>query len=233
MSALKQLFDLQEIDLRLIALEQSLSGVKAKLAGAPAIATVKAKLAKVNMALDERLAKRRTLEREGQDAKTKLAAVESKLFSGSVTKQKEAEALQQEHEFLKGQQSANEDALLNTMVAVDEAQALKEKFTAELQKLEAERAAETKELQAEKVRLEQELAEAAAERAEAAKAVPQMDMARYESIRKSRGGQGIAKVVGGTCQACRVKLPSGELQKAKAGAALVQCNSCRRILYVP
>jgi predicted nucleic acid-binding Zn-ribbon protein len=36
----------------------------------------------------------------------------------------------------------------------------------------------------------------------------------------------------GLCRGCGVTLPSGDVQRARAGQELVRCNSCGRILYV-
>ena len=56
----------------------------------------------------------------------------------------------------------------------------------------------------------------------------------YETLRQSRGGIGIAEVdrARGICQACRIMIPVNDLQKVRSSVGIVQCNSCRRILYV-
>ena len=68
-----------------------------------------------------------------------------------------------------------------------------------------------------------------------AKAVPLPPdaLARYESLRRTRGGRAIAEVKGGTCQTCRVSLTTATLQRARAGSGFVPCSNCGRILYVP
>ena len=54
----------------------------------------------------------------------------------------------------------------------------------------------------------------------------------YEKLKKNKSGQAVSKLEGRLCGVCRVELPVKELQDAKAGVRLVQCNSCRRIIYV-
>jgi predicted nucleic acid-binding Zn-ribbon protein len=42
----------------------------------------------------------------------------------------------------------------------------------------------------------------------------------------------VAVVERGLCQGCRISLPMSVVQKARAGAGLVKCVSCERILLV-
>ncbi|MBM3948522.1 MAG: hypothetical protein FJ312_04635 [SAR202 cluster bacterium] len=232
MTAIKSLYELQEVDLRLAAVEKSLVDVRAKLADNSAVNAVKARLARVQEALDASSVQRRTLEREAEDFREKLKRMDAKLYSGTVTNPRESEAIQKEKVFTLGQQQENDNRLLEVMVAIEEAQANKGKLTEELVRLQTEREASIVDLKAEEEELAREAAELTQERAEKSEDIPPVEMARYESLRKSRGGQAIAKVVGGVCQGCRVALPSGELQRVKSGQGTVQCNSCRRLLFV-
>ena len=232
MTSLKQLYELQETDLEILGLEHSLAEVREKLGDSSAITKAKTRLARIDKAMEETSSQRRSLEREGQGLNEKLTAVESKLFSGGVTREKELAALQQEQNFLKEQQSQNEDKLLEVMVALDDGKVMRDKQALELERLESDKVTESSDLQAEEKELVEQIATLSKERADVIKAVPQVDLARYDSIRKSKGGQAVAKVVGGVCQACRVRLPSGEVQRAKSSPSLMLCSSCRRIMYV-
>jgi predicted nucleic acid-binding Zn-ribbon protein len=231
-TAIKSLYELQEVDMRLAATEKSLAEVRARLADNSAVDTARNRLARVQTALDQHSAHRRALEREAEVFNDKLKGLDAKLYGGTVTNPRELEALEKEKAFTKGQQKENDNQLLEAMVALEEGQADKEKLTGDLVRLQAERAASMVELKAEEEGLAGELAELGQERTAKSADIPPVDMARYESLRKSRGGQAIAKVVGGVCQGCRVALPSGELQRVKSGQGVIQCSSCRRLLFV-
>ena len=60
--------------------------------------------------------------------------------------------------------------------------------------------------------------------------VAPVELTRYEGLRRSKGGQAVAQVVRGLCQACRMSLPSQHLQRVRNGREMVLCNSCGRIL---
>lgn len=232
MTAIKSLYELQEVDLRLAAVEKSLADVRARLADNSAVSTAQARLARVQAALDESAAQRRALEREAEAFKEKLKGMDAKLYGGTVTNPREMEAMEKEKAFTHDQHQENDNRLLEVMVAMEEAQADKDKLTVELVRLQTERAVSIADLTAEEEGLTRQAAELGLERASRSADIPQVEMARYESLRKSRGGQAISKVMGGVCQGCRVALPSGELQRVKSGQGVVQCNSCRRLLFV-
>ncbi|MCL0029284.1 C4-type zinc ribbon domain-containing protein, partial [Dehalococcoidia bacterium] len=62
--------------------------------------------------------------------------------------------------------------------------------------------------------------------------VPPQTIAVYDNIRKVRGGHAVALVERGMCQACRISLPSTELQQARISQNIVRCDSCGRILVM-
>ena len=232
MTVLKQLYELQEIDLEILSVEHSLPAIQKRLSESPAITKLEARLGLMENALKEASGQRRNLEREAQELREKLSSIESKLFSGGVTRERELEALQQEQNFIKRQLSEYEDKLLEVMMAVDNGTATRDKLASELVKLKSERELETASLHAEQTELHRKIKELSKDRTEVAANITQTNLAQYDSIRKKRGGQPVAKVVGGICQGCRVRLPSGEAQRAKSSGDLVRCSSCRRILYV-
>jgi predicted nucleic acid-binding Zn-ribbon protein len=50
---------------------------------------------------------------------------------------------------------------------------------------------------------------------------PGLDM--YETMRRSKGDEPIARVEQGMCKGCRINLPTNTLQKARTGQELVYC----------
>ena len=55
----------------------------------------------------------------------------------------------------------------------------------------------------------------------------------YMNLRSGNvGGAVVAKVERGSCQGCRITLPTRVLQLARTSSGTVQCPSCNRILYV-
>lgn len=55
----------------------------------------------------------------------------------------------------------------------------------------------------------------------------------YERIFEARGGMGVVAVEGNTCTGCYTSVPPNLLVKVQAGSAVIQCDACQRILYLP
>ena len=68
------------------------------------------------------------------------------------------------------------------------------------------------------------------DRTSLAAVVEPMELSRYEGLRRSKGGQAVSRVMRGLCQACRMSLPSQQLQRVRNGRQVVLCNNCGRIL---
>jgi predicted nucleic acid-binding Zn-ribbon protein len=71
-----------------------------------------------------------------------------------------------------------------------------------------------------------------ATRDEFAATVPPALASRYDAIRK-RGGLAIVALVNNTCSGCRMKLTPNKVNDIKKAKAMIVCDSCSRILYVP
>jgi hypothetical protein len=64
-----------------------------------------------------------------------------------------------------------------------------------------------------------------------ARVAPEL-VASYERLRAKLGGIGAARLVGGACSGCHLKLPAGELHRLRHAApdSVVYCDQCGRIL---
>ena len=72
-----------------------------------------------------------------------------------------------------------------------------------------------------------------ARRVELATKVEPALLARYENIRKRRGGIAVAQVVGGTCRGCNRQVPPQMAIVLVRANSIENCPSCNRIIYVP
>ena len=232
MYALKQLYELQELDLKHVALETSLAEVSAKLADDSALSSTREVVARTDADLEEVSSRRRASERTIAQLQEALEKVESRLYSGAITNPRELSAAEEEREFIVRQQREEEDKLLDLMVEAEDLQSALAESREKLARLEADTPAEKARLLEEKERLTNELATLGLARDEA---IPQMEarsLSIYESLRKSKNGYAVAKVERGMCQGCRLTLSTMELQRARGSQGIVQCSSCSRILYV-
>lgn len=198
-----------------------------------ALAALEAKASEVAGARDAVARRQQAAEDEIALLGEKIAAVDARLYSGTVTAPRELQAMQADIEALKRQQSALEDTVLEAMEERDP-------LDAELRRLDAERAA----LDAEAVGFRAELAEAEAAieaeiaveqaaRDEAAAAVPPALLAQYERLRATLGGVAVARLdPSGRCGGCHLTLPAAEFARIKRepADAVVLCDQCGRML---
>ncbi len=234
MIAIRQLHDLQEIDLSIAERDASLAEVRAKLADDSGIESTRQRIARLEAKLADLELKRRAAERAIAELQENLKRIEARLYGGAVTNPRELEAAEEERAFRTSQQRDQEDVLLDVMVETDDAEALLSELQGALERMEAARPQEVAELTRSEEKLASELAVLHEERDRSAPEIPPDLYAMYESLRRSKNGHAIARVERGMCQGCRLSLSTMELQRARASSAgVVQCSSCRRILYVP
>lgn len=228
----RKLYELQELDWKISAADSSLAEVRDGLADESAVLAVRERIDGISKQLGERTGRRAEVEAALSMVADQLGSVEAKVYGGSVTSERQYEAFDEERKFLRHRQAEGEEELLQLMVDMDELQPALAEAERGLEALEADRGAERERLLVEERRLVGELAALGAERKLRTPGVPAHELSLYETLKAARGGHAVAKLERGMCQGCRISLPAGELQRARNAAGPVQCDSCRRILYV-
>ena len=69
------------------------------------------------------------------------------------------------------------------------------------------------------------------EREAVAATVERSMLARYERIRKQRGGLAVVPVVGMTCKGCQRNIPPQMANDLRTGNELLTCPNCHRFIY--
>jgi predicted nucleic acid-binding Zn-ribbon protein len=181
---------------------------------------------------DRVLADERKLDDEARSIGAHADDADKRLYSGTLASPRELQALQADIEMLRKQRSQIEDRELEVMEtrealdgrlsSLDERAA---QLGAEIVRLQASIAASEQEIDA-------ELAEEDAAWNAAAASVPEALMADYQRRRAQNRGAGAARLVGTTCGACHLSIPSTEAEQIRraAGAAVAYCDNCGAIL---
>ena len=232
MAIAAELYALQEIDSAIDSAQATLAAVEEQLGETEELVAARAAIEEHREALRSLRDSQKDIEWQVDDARSHLAAVERKLYGGTVRNPKELAGLNDDANMLKGQFRRREDELLNHMVRVEEQEATLRQAEAALRELEERWRAEQADLLSEKERLEAELAELEGQRQEQSRRIDGRVLGLYGLLRDRRQGRAVAKVERGMCQGCRISLPMSVLQKARSGFDVVQCVSCERILYV-
>lgn len=231
--------------LRLLDL-QALDTVLGQLAhrrrGVPQIAELAALGARAGELRDHEVAVRTAvsdLEREMAKAEADVAQVRERitrdqalLDAGSVASARQLEDLQHEIGNLARRVSALEDAELEVMEKLEDAQARAVAASAAVAELADATLVAERARDAAFADIDAEVARVNGERARVAPEIPADLLKLYDRIRGDSGGIGAAPLHRGRCQGCQLTLTPADLGRIRAEPAdeVVRCEECRRIL---
>lgn len=233
MSTAESLHRLQTLDLRVDGLRQALRAAEHQLGETPELQAARTAVAERSRALHEAEVRQRDLELGLAQTESQLKDVENKLYSGRVTNPKELQGWQRDALQLRERKSRYEDQLLSVMDEIEAGRVALRDAERRLAAVEEAWQHAQADLHEQIARLKRELADAERERAAHAATIAESHRALYERLRRERGGRAVARVEQSTCQGCRLALPAALVQRARAGAELVSCTSCGRILWAP
>jgi uncharacterized protein len=202
-----------------------------------------AELGETRSALASRLAVQRTevddLTGEIEKAESDVALVrtrrvrdQQRLDTGAVASAKDLEGLQREVVSLDRRIAALEDAELEVMERLEQAQAEQLRLDKELAVIDAEMATVATRRDAELRTIATEVAELTDERQRAVQLLPPDLMALYERVRAQHGGVGVGALRQRRCEACRLELNAADLRElaAMADDEVLRCPECDRLL---
>lgn len=226
-----KLFRLQQVDSQLDEVQGRLAEIEKILGEDQVINEAKqaAEQAKTAMQLAQQAV--RNSEEEVKAQQQHVEQNQATAYGGKVTNPKELQDLQKEAEVLTRRLNELENAELERMMALEDAQGLSQKAEENLESVLAQRGIEHRTLGGEQSKLAAEDARLQGERATATKGIAAEDLDLYQSVRTSKGGLAIAKVQNKTCSACGAELSASLAQAARSPDELVRCSSCKRILY--
>ena len=229
--------DLQRL-IKLQQLESTIADAKATIASHPQrLADADARLNDSKHAVDAAKAQlkdnqeaRRNLEKDVAVYQGRLTKFKDQL--SLVKTNKEYQAMQHEIATAQSDLGGVEEKVLELMLEADT-------ITADVKRTEAALATRQKEIDKEKKELTEELAsvdtslKAASEaRAELVKDLDARLMAIFEQVARVRKGVAISTATrDGLCAACHVRLRPFVFQQIRQNDAIIQCESCHRILY--
>ena len=229
--------DLQRL-IKLQQLESTLADARATIAAHPQrLADADARLNESKQAVET--AKGRL--KENQEARRNLEK-DVAVYQGRLTKfkdqlslvktNKEYQAMQHEIATAQSDLGGVEEKVLELMLEADT-------ITADVKRTEAALTTRQKEIDKEKKELTEELAsvetslkEASEARAELVKDLDARLLAIFAQVARVRKGVAISTATrDGLCAACHVRLRPFVFQQVRQNDAIIQCESCHRILY--
>ncbi|MGE0593720.1 MAG: zinc ribbon domain-containing protein [Vicinamibacterales bacterium] len=173
---------------------------------------------------------RRGLEKEAAVFQGRLSKYREQL--PSVKTNREYQAMQKEIEVAEQELGSVEEKVLESMVEADG-------LAADVKAAESALAAERQDLEREKAALQEEFSRTTATLEAALRAradlIPGMSataVALFEQVARVRKGIAVSEATrDGLCTECHVRLRPQVFQQVRQNDGIVQCDSCRRILY--
>lgn len=230
MSQPAALYRLQEVELRILRLQQRLRQITELLANDEAIQQAQAQVADAQNQLNPLKSRLRSLEHEIQQNENKTCTTDQLLYSGSVKNPKEMQDMQQEIEALQRWHSELETTMLETMVAAEEAEAVLAEANANLAAVVASRGDEHRHLLEEQAQLEPQVAELKQQRQQVLREITPENLKIYTTMKPRKNQQPVALMQGNTCSICGVAQTVAIEQEVRRGVKLINCSNCERIL---
>jgi hypothetical protein len=172
----------------------------------------------------------RNVELEMQGNVQKAKSAENRMYSGKVQNPKELQDLQNEVASLTRRNDQLETRVLEAMMAIEAAEDDLQQKQNRLQQVTAGLEAQHGDLLAEKQRIEGDIEALNARREKALAAVTAENLRLYNTMRKRKGNQPIARLSGDSCATCGIQQTSAVVQEVRKRESLVECINCGRIL---
>ena len=229
---LKQLIRLQAIDL-------SIQEIRTRIELFPSISgALDAKLRSAQSALEsaknrnrDNQANRKKLEGDVIAAEAKISKYRDQMMA--VKTNEEYKAFQKEIEHAQTAIRGVEDSILALMMEAESSQ--HDIRTAEARVKEDQQLVnrERGELEAEHQRDVSAMESCLTERRDIQAQIASDLLARYERVRKFRGGVGISVARDYVCEVCQVRIRPQVFQEIRKNDQIIACDACQRILYNP
>ncbi len=230
MNPVSILWHLQTLDHEIADKTKRAHQVNAALASDPTAVAAQTALDAEQKKLEalQRAMRDRELEAQGLDQKIK--ELNEQVYSGRITNPKELDGYAKDLEMHRRNRSALDDKLLELMEAIDQAQKRVNEKSNALKQTQAKRAGDLEHLTREQHVLATRLAELEVER-EKTRAALSADLLRtYDQLYRTKAGRAVTQLKHSACGACGMSVPTGLMNRLRAGEEIVFCSSCGRIL---
>lgn len=230
-AALDALWAVQRVDARLLDARARLAALDdgSELRAQADAARAAAK--EVGAALHQAQAAQRDRELQLQTVEAKQKKAHGDLYGGRVSNPKELASLEEELAVFAKSRDHLEDQIL---ALFDQVEALRQRDAdarSSLAGLDADLAARAAEFENARDRITAEVERLERERAERAVAVEPRLLRKYEGIAAQEGGIGMVAVLGAFCGGCGNEVPARFVSRVREGQ-VVTCERCHRILYL-
>ncbi|CUR56325.1 conserved hypothetical protein [metagenome] len=229
-----KLLDVAELDSRAAQLRHQ----RAHLPELAEIASLEAERTEITdqvrdarIVVDDLTVEQAKADREVEQVKARRERDRTRMDSGQITQPKDLERMQHELVSLERRITTLEDAELEVMEALEQAQQVLDALAIRADDIDAKLAELVTARDEKRVGIDASLDEVTAARGPATEGMPEDLMALYERLREQKG-IGAALLRARQCGGCNMTLDASELSRIKAAPAdeVIRCEECQRIL---
>ncbi|WP_246209982.1 zinc ribbon domain-containing protein [Nocardioides piscis] len=190
------------------------------------------RLRDARIVVDDLTVEQKKADADVEQVKARRTRDRERMDQGLITNPKDLERMQHELQSLERRITALEDAELEVMEQLEDAQRTADTLAAQLAETDAQVAELAAARDARWVEIDAALAEVSAARAPAVEGIPDDLLALYERLRAQKGGVGAAALRARRCSGCQLTIDPAELSviRAKSEDEVVRCEECQRIL---
>lgn len=227
---LERLIALQTIDSSIRDAEHRLADEPARVQALDGrLTSARDTIAQAKDALAQNQAARREIEKDLALHQGRLSKYRDQ--AAAVKTNQEYHAIQHEVAFAQNEIKGHEDRMLERMMEADELTGALKAAEASLAVAQKEVEAEKKTIAAQHGELQAALEGLRAERASLVSSLSADALRVFDMVSKRRNGVAMAEAREGICTICHVRLRPQVFNTVLRNEAIVQCDSCQRILY--
>jgi predicted nucleic acid-binding Zn-ribbon protein len=212
---------------RMHADEQAVERLASQLERDPEVERLGSELETARRVREEARLRLASMEREVAGHRGKVRQRNAELMSGRIRNPTELMQMSEEVEHMRARLAAEEDAELEVMAEVEDAEAAVTRLELALDEAKARAAEAAPNLRRQ---LEHARAEYEQSRAEHDALWAQVPPQYQSAYRRLRVQPPVAEVVGTQCAACHVTVTSSQLQHLRRGDEVINCDNCGRLL---
>jgi predicted nucleic acid-binding Zn-ribbon protein len=220
---------LQDIDSRLADLRSELAAAQALLRADPVLEQRRKDAAAATAARERADAEAASAEADAKGLETRAQNLNRRLYGGSVHNPHELLEMQQELEALRARMSEAEAVAIDRLDAAEDALRAETLAMRQLDEEERRRSAELEPLRKQVGSLRSQLDIADSERQALVATIDPRHVVLYNRV-AAKHHPAVVAVNGDACGGCHLPLSIEERRHVRAGAGIVQCSNCDRIL---
>lgn len=227
---MKSLIELQSVDLLMDSCLKEISFIENEINDNSRLVAIQTKINQLQKNIDILNKALNQLNISIETNNSKILSLETRLYGGEITNNKQSEATAIEIDLLKSQTTEYEEKSLQCIIKLEPYENELKNTSLIFESAKTEKNDSKKHLQIKLENLYSKRNTLQQEQSYLLKTVDKAYLEKYLVIRK-RKPNAVGLTEKGICSACNVKLPTGELNLLKQSSTITYCKTCGAIIF--